>query len=279
MADYFVWDFPESFSLGILTIRYYSLLFMLAFVISFQILKKIFKQERIDLLLLDNLFFWSFVATIFGARLGHVLFYDIQLFKEDLLSVFLPIQTIPNFRFTGYSGLASHGAAIAFLVLIFFFSKNILKKNFFWLADRIVIPISLAAFFIRVGNFFNSEIIGKPSNSNFAVIFKNQSLDYGPVVPRHPSQLYEAVFYLILFLILLLVYFRTSFKNYLGFTFGLFLTLLWFIRFMIEFTKESQHNEYINLVNLNTGQLLSLPLIIIGIYIICLSLQKRLGVN
>ncbi len=276
MSDYFVWDLQEGFDLGFITIRFYSLLFMLAFIFSFQIMKKIFIQENIDLAILAKLFLWSFVATILGARLGHVLFYDINIFKEDFLSVFLPIQTVPKLKFSGFSGLASHGAAIAFIILIYFFSRNILKRSFFWLADRIVIPISLGAFFVRIGNFFNSEIIGKPSDSQFAVLFKNQSLDYGPIVPRHPSQIYEAILYIILFFILLLIYYKTQLINKSGFIFGLFLSSLWLIRFLVEFTKEEQGNEYINLFNFNTSQLLSIPFIILGLIIIHFSLKKRI---
>jgi|SRR5690554_5684679 len=275
MLNYFVWDFEGGIDLELINLRFYSLMFMLSFVFSFYIMKNIFVKENVDLKILDKLFFWSFFATIFGARIGHVLFYDIHLFKEDFLSVFLPIRTKPTFQFTGFSGLASHGATIAFLFMIYFFSSKILKRNFFWLADRIVIPISLSAFFIRLGNFFNSEIIGKPTDSAFAVLFKNQSSDYGKIVPRHPSQLYEGVLYLILFFVLLYIYYRTELRNKVGFIFGLFLSSLWLIRFLVEFTKEGQTNEYINIFSLNTGQILSIPFFIIGLITLFYSIDNK----
>lgn len=261
--EYFVWDSEGGFYLGSFFIRYYSILFAVSFLLSFKLMKYFFERENIDLKVLDNLFLWSFFAIIVGARLGHVIFYDIQLFKEDFINVFLPIKTNPKFEFTGYSGLASHGAAISFLIALYFFSKKYLNGRYVFLLDRIAVVVSLSAVLIRIGNFFNSEIIGKESTSFLAVIFKNQSKEYGAIVPRHPSQLYESFLYFVLFCLLYYLLIYKKFKS--GIIFSIFLFSLWFIRFLVEFTKEPQGDEYINFFNLNTGQLLSIPFMLIGI--------------
>ena len=273
---YAIWDPSTGIHLGPITLHYYSLMFVLAFGIGYFLMKKIFQKDGADEKFLEPLFTWTLIGTILGARLGHVIFYQPELFRQDFLSVFLPIQTVPEFRFTGFAGLASHGAAIVLVSMLIYFAYAKLKKNPLWLLDRVAIPVALAGFFIRIGNFFNSEIIGKPApDSPFAVLFPQQSTEYGPVVPRYPTQLFEAFAYLALFFVLWFIYLKTKKKFQEGWLFGFFFAVLWSIRFFVEFLKEPQGDETITLGILNTGQLLSIPLVIIGLIIMWYASRKK----
>jgi phosphatidylglycerol---prolipoprotein diacylglyceryl transferase len=202
------------------------------------------------------------IGIMLGARLGHVIFYQPELFKEDFFSIFLPFSFKGGMHFTGFRGLASHGAAIGMIISMYLYNKKVLKKSLIWILDRVVIPVALGAVAIRIGNFINSEIIGKATESDFGVVFKQLGEDF----PRHPAQLYEAFCYVFVFLILLYVYWKTNKSKQEGFLFGLFLVLLWAVRFCVEFVKEPQGDEYISFLNLNTGQWLSIPFILIGLY-------------
>lgn len=263
------WDPSLGIDLGIFTIRYYSLMFLIAFGSGFYITKKIFKHEGVSLEKLDSLLIYTIISTLAGARLGHVIFYQPELFLEDPLSVFLPISFVPEIEFTGFRGLASHGAAIGIAIGMYFYSKNVTKKSIFWILDRITMPVALGGAFVRIGNFMNSEIVGKATHSDYGVIF----VQLGESFPRHPAQLYESVCYFILFGILSLIFWKTSVKKRKGVLFGIFFTLLWTIRFFVEFVKEPQVAERADWL-LNTGQLLSLPMIIIGLAIIYFSNKK-----
>jgi prolipoprotein diacylglyceryl transferase len=244
-------------------------MYVIAFGLGYYLMDLIFKKDNEDRKLLDPLFLYMFLAVIIGARLGHVLFYQGELFVQDPLAVFLPIRTHPYFEFTGFSGLASHGAAIGILISLYLFTRKYLKRNILWILDRIVIPVAVGGMFIRLGNFFNSEILGKPSDFPWAVLFVQQDTkEYGDMIPRHPAQLYEALGYLLLFISLIYIYFKTNKKEYLGWIFGYFLVILFGIRVAVEFFKEPQGEEYINWFGLNTGQWLSIPFILAGIYIL-----------
>lgn len=292
-----VWNPSEGIDLGFFTVRYYSLMWVIAFVLGYQIMKKVFIRENESMDKLDSLFFYTFIATMFGARLGHVIFYDSHLFKDDFLSVFLPIRTNPTFEFTGFAGLASHGAAIGIIVAMFYFSRKVMKKPLLWVLDRIVLPITLGAIFIRFGNFMNSEILGKSTNSSLGIKFVQDQYnpyeivretgisnhkeaykavtansEFAPLIenisPKHPAQLYEALGYVLVFVILYFMYWKTNARNKQGYIFGIFLVLLWTVRFIVEFVKESQGGfEGANPL-LSTGQWLSIPFILIGIYLI-----------
>lgn len=254
---------PILFKLGPIAIRYYSLMFILAFMLGLYLMKKIFINEKISLEKLDSLFIYSVVSILIGARLGHFLFYDPQFLIEKPLEVILPVRFSPKFEFTGFAGLASHGAAIGVIIAMYLFSKKVLKKPLLFILDRIVVPVALGAMFVRLGNLMNSEIIGKPTNSNYGFVFKRLGEDF----PRHPAQLYEAVCYLVIFVILWYVYWKTNKKQKLGYLFGLFFVLLWSVRFVIEFFKEAQvegREDWV--LGLNTGQVLSIPLVLVGLY-------------
>ncbi|EKF55969.1 prolipoprotein diacylglyceryl transferase [Galbibacter marinus] len=259
----FTWD-PNQvlLDLGFFQLRYYSLMFVIAFSLGWFIMKKIYKNENQTEEALDSLFIYTVLATLIGARLGHFLFYEPSVFITDPLSIILPFQFTPNFEFTGFRGLASHGAAIGIIIAMYYYSKKVIKKPILWILDRIVIPVAIGGVFVRIGNFFNSEIIGKPTNSDYGVVFAQ----LGESFPRHPAQLYEAVGYIIVFLILWYFYWKTDKKNKSGYIFGLFLVLLWTVRFIAEFYKKSQGGFESELGLLSTGQWLSIPFIIIGIY-------------
>lgn len=252
-------------------------MFIIAFALGYLIMQKIFKIDNVNQKYLEPLFTWTLIGTIFGARIGHVVFYQPELFQQDFWSVFLPIQTKPEFKFTGFSGLASHGAAIVLTSMLIYLGIKLFKKNPLWLLDRVGITVALAGFFIRMGNFFNSEIIGKPApaDSPFAILFPQQSAEYGAIVPRYPTQLFEAFLYLALFFVLWFIYRKTDRKYYQGWLFGFFFAVLWTIRFAVEFLKEPQGNEKITLGILNTGQVLSLPLILIGIIVMIYSSRRK----
>lgn len=256
------WNPSEGIDLGFFTLRYYSLMFVVAFALGFYIMKRVYKHENISLEKLDSLFIYTVVATLIGARLGHFLFYEPEMFIKKPLEIFLPVEFSPKFRFVGFRGLASHGAAIGIIIAMYLYSKKILKKPIFWILDRIVIPVAIGAVFVRLGNFFNSEIIGKPTGTDFGVVFQQ----LGESFPRHPAQLYEAFGYILVFIILWYTYWKTNKVNKPGYMLGLFFALLWAVRFIVEFMKEAQVDDRADWA-LNTGQLLSIPFIILGLYL------------
>lgn len=296
-----VWNPSQGIDLGFFVIRYYSLMFVVAFGLGWYIMKKIFENENEPIEKLDSLFIWTVLATLFGARMGHVIFYQPELFKEDFISVFLPFRTNPEFEFTGFSGLASHGAAIAIIIAMFYFSRKIMKRPMLWVLDRVVIPVASGAIFVRLGNFFNSEIYGHETSGDafYAVKFikeeefwKENSLiritnaatenegykmiqhdpkfaDVLSQIPfRHPSQLYEAFGYIFVFLILFYAYWKTDIKEKQGLLFGMFMVLLFTVRFIVEFVKQSQGGFEGENPILSTGQWLSIPFVIVGLFFI-----------
>jgi len=211
---------------------------------------------------IDNLAFFIIAGTLIGARLGHCLFYDFAYYSKHFFEIFLPFTFDKNtgLVFTGYQGLASHGGAVGILLAIIVFCKKY-KQNILVVLDKIAIVVPVAAGFIRLGNLMNSEIVGKATNSDFGFIFKK--IDN---IPRHPAQLYEAVCYFIIFFIMLYIYKKTNFIYIKGKIFGLFLILTFLFRFLIEFLKENQ-SVFENNMLLNMGQILSLPFILIGIFL------------
>jgi len=281
--------------IGNFKLHFYSMMWIIAFLLGWYIMKRIFIKEKIKIEYLDPLFIYTVFATMLGARLGHVFFYQSELISQDFFSIFLPFRFNPEFEFTGFQGLASHGAAIGIIVGMYLYRKKYNYKSLMWILDRVVIPVASGAIFIRIGNFINSEIIGKTTDSAFGVRFiqdqyagreamqltgmQNPKEAYDAIasnpqfiellqeVPyRHPAQLYEAFCYIFVFLILWYFYEKTNKGSQSGFLFGLFLVLLWTIRLFVEFVKEPQGEEYITLMGLNTGQMLSIPFILIGLY-------------
>jgi len=292
-----VWNPSEGIDLGFFVIRFYSLMFVIAFGLGWYIMKNIFERENESVDKLDTLFIWTVLATLIGARLGHVLFYDWEYYRNHLLEIFLPFRFSPNFEFTGFQGLASHGAAISIIITMYYYSKKILKRPQMWILDRIVIPVASGAIFVRLGNFFNSEIVGKETDSAFGLKFirdyftpkeamnathfatpkeayhaiatNAQYAELLQQVPaKHPAQLYEAFCYVFVFAILFFLYWKTQAREKSGFIFGLFLVLLWSVRFVVEYVKESQGGFESALGLFSTGQWLSIPFILIGLYFV-----------
>lgn len=273
-----IWDPTKGIQLGPVTLHFYSLMFIFAFGFGYILMNRIFKIDNVNQKYLEPLFTWTLLGTILGARMGHVIFYQPELFKEDFWSVFLPISTKNGLKFTGFSGLASHGATIALIFTTLYYSFKIIRKNPFWVYDRLGIVVALGGAFVRMGNFFNSEIIGKPvdPNSPFALLFPQQSSEYGVTVPRYPSQLFEAFGYVCLFVLLWILYRKTNKKYQQGWLFGLFFIILWAIRFFVEFLKEPQGDEFIQFGGLNTGQVLSIPFMIAGVVIMIISKKFKI---
>jgi len=264
------WSPSEGLNLGFYTIPYYSLMFVIAFSLGWLIMKKIYTREGVAIEKLDSLFIYMVLAILIGARLGHVIFYQSELFKDDFFSVFLPFKFKGGFEFTGFRGLASHGAAIGIIIAMYIYNKKVLKKPILWIFDRIIIPVAIGGVFVRFGNFMNSEIVGLPTGTDFGIIFANNNENF----PRHPAQLYEAAGYVIVFLILWYIYWKTEKRKQLGYIFGLFLILLWSVRFIVEYYKESQGGFESALGILSTGQWLSIPFIIAGIYLMYTSPKR-----
>ncbi|MGJ8760817.1 MULTISPECIES: prolipoprotein diacylglyceryl transferase [unclassified Polaribacter] len=273
------WDPSIGIDLGFFIVRWYSLMFVAAFLLGLRLMKKIYVEDKIPAEKLDVLFMYVFVSMLVGMRLGDVFFYSWSYYQNHLLEIFLPIKESANdsllgiikgWKFTGFTGFASHGAAIGIPIAMYFYAKKHLQKPWLFILDRLAIMVALAGFFIRFGNFFNSEIYGKETGSSFGVIFKAA----GETVPRHPTQLYEAFSYLALFFVMWHLFWKTDKKEQTGYLFGLFMVVLWSLRFFIEFLKEAQvdgREDWI-LNSLNTGQVLSIPLVLIGLW---LMLRKK----
>ncbi|MGJ1198344.1 prolipoprotein diacylglyceryl transferase [Sphingobacterium spiritivorum] len=257
------WDIhPEIFKIGSFGLRYYALCWLAAFAISYVLMLKIFKREGKTQEQLDQLSIYIFLGTLIGARLGHCLFYEFDYYKDHIMEIFLPFRwdANGNFQMTGFAGLASHGAAVGILTSIYLFARKT-KINFMWVADRLVIVVPIAGAFVRLGNFFNSEMIGPPTDLPWAVVFKN--IDN---IPRHPGQLYEALAYVIIFIVMWYLYNKKSILKP-GYLFGIFLVLLFGARFVLEYFKIDQEDFEKNML-FNMGQILSIPFILAGFYLI-----------
>lgn len=366
MLNFIVWNVkPQIVNLGVFELRYYSLLFAVAFILGYIIIYKMMKREGLDTALLEKLTIYVVLSTIIGARLGHCLFYEFDYYIKHPLEMILPWKgTIgKDFRFTGYQGLASHGAAIGILIGIYLFSLKT-KLSYLWTLDRLVIVVALAAVLIRTGNLMNSEIYGKYTGNNSGFVFvsdfnhlvaqdnhvkkirykksvskvvttnnsiplelniefsyrvkdenfvrnfaENQLKRYlsGDIYdldvfhpdakqlpyeiikhdrsliiksdvfafPRYPTQIYEALAYLLIFILMMWIYYRKNHRIKEGFYLGLFFTLIFLSRFFIEFVKENQE-DFENTMSLNMGQWLSIPLVIAGLVIMYLKRPVRL---
>ena len=286
--------------LHFIQIRYYSLMFVIAFSLGFYITKKIFLAENKPLEKLDTLVIYVAIATLLGARLGHVFFYDWDYFKVHPLEIILPFRFSPSFEVTGFAGLASHGAAVGIIIAMLLYIRKYPDMKLSWVLDRIVIAITIGGMFVRFGNFMNSEIVGKVVDKSFPFAVKFlQSGDfsageamqltgqntpqkafeviahnpqfveiYNQIPYRHPAQLYEAVGYFLLFWLLYYLYWKTNKKDQPYFIFGVFLIVLWTIRFLVEYVKDSQGGIEDTLGVFSTGQWLSIPFIVAGVFLL-----------
>lgn len=262
MIDNFIhWNVnPEIFRIGNFAVRWYGLLFASSFFFGYIIMNKFFKYENISQEVLDKVTIYVAVGTILGARLGHCFFYEPSYYLSN------PSEILKIW----HGGLASHGAAIGIILALWLFSRNI-KKPFLWILDRVAVVVALAGFFIRMGNLMNSEIYGIQTSLPWGFIFERN----GETVPKHPTQIYEALAYLLIFILLYLIYLRKKGQTQNGLLFSLFLMLIFSARFFIEFLKEDQVGFEAGM-NLNMGQLLSIPLVLTGAIIwFVISRQKE----
>lgn len=261
---------PVIFSAGAVELRWYSLLFISGFILGWFIFKWFFKREGISEKLLDPLLYTLLIGTIVGARLGHCLFYDPAYYLgswNGFLEIFMPWK----------GGLASHGGTLFLFFAMIWFARRYGRKNdfdFLWLLDHLAIAVSFAAMFIRLGNLLNSEIYGHVTDLPWGFVFERR----GEVEPKHPTQLYEALSYAILGLVLLFLYVRKTKWLYRGSYIGIFFIVLFGMRFLIEFVKENQVDFEAGMA-LNMGQLLSIPFVLLGIAILIYSYKKKLPVE
>lgn len=364
--SFIIWNAsPEIFGYGQIALRWYGLLFALGFLVSQQILYYMHKKEGKPEREVDTLTIVMVIATILGARLGHVIFYQPEIIWEDPLSILLPVEFTPKFRFIGLQGLASHGGALAIFLGLWLYARK-RKLAYLHVLDRIAILVALTGAFIRMGNFFNSEIIGKPTDIPSAVVFTNRlteavtnkNLSKNPIedmaikraaekdtlttvghvplsiylffkpdaaendmtyylenrlktflfnleehfyidpsaplnyqylkqdngsfavkvavagIARHPAQLYESISCIFLFILLFWIWKKYNGNPPEGRIFGIFMVVLWSLRFLYEFLKENQV-DFENSLPLNMGQILSIPLLIVGVIILIRSFKTK----
>jgi phosphatidylglycerol:prolipoprotein diacylglycerol transferase len=250
---------PEIFSLGPIHVRWYGLLFAIGFLFGYNHGEKMFKFENIDLKWLESLFIYLIVATVVGARLGHVLFYGWDYYSQH------PIEIL----YVWQGGLASHGGVLGIIVAMIIFSKKVSKRNILWVLDRVVVPSVLVGALIRLGNLMNSEIYGNATNLPWGFIF----LRNHETIAKHPTQIYESLSYLITFGVLYYMYWKTKAKDLQGLLTGVFFVLVFSTRFLIEFIKEVQE-PWEKGMSLDMGQWLSIPFIVTGIILIVLAVRK-----
>ena len=261
---YILWNpYLVAFHLGPMSIRWYSLCWLLGLASAYFIVKRLYKEQKIKPELFDPLFIYCFVGILIGARLGHCLFYEPDYFLSSgkhIVEMILPIHFMADgsWKFTGYEGLASHGGTIGLIIALWLYVRRT-KINIWRVLDNVAIATPVTACFIRLGNLMNSEIIGKATDVPWAFIFERVDM-----TPRHPGQLYEAIAYAIFFVIGWYLYRKKPQRVGTGFFFGLCITLIFTARFFIEFTKDIQE-EFEASMLLNMGQLLSIPFVIIGI--------------
>ena len=253
---------PEIFSIMGFPIRYYGLSWALGIGLAYLIIKRIYIKEKIPLENLEQLSTYLIFGAFFGARLGHCFFYEPIYYFQNPLEIILPIKKVgESFEFIGFQGLASHGGLIGIVIAIIIYVRKT-RTNLLWIMDRVALGSTVTAALIRIGNLMNSEIYGKPTNGNWGFVFERDDL-----IPRHPTQLYEALSYLLIFGILMLIYKKKGKENSNGLILGVFLVLFFLARFIIEFLKENQVGFEDSML-INMGQILSIPLIIIGLILI-----------
>jgi prolipoprotein diacylglyceryl transferase len=250
---------PEIFALGPIHVRWYGLLFAIGFLFGYNHGEKMFKHEGIDLKWLESLFIYLIVATIIGARLGHVIFYGWDYYSQH------PIEIL----YVWQGGLASHGGVLGIIIAMIIWSMKVSKRNLLWVLDRVVVPSVFVGALIRLGNLMNSEIYGMPTTLPWGFIFERNH----ETIAKHPTQIYESLSYLFTFGVLLYMYWKTKAKDYQGLLVGVFFIFVFGTRFLIEFIKEVQE-PFEKGMSLDMGQWLSIPFILTGIILIFLAIRK-----
>lgn len=266
ISNAIVWDVNPMLIDSFVKVRWYGLMFAIGFLVGYKIVDKMFKKEGVPADWIDKLLLWVVGATIIGARLGHVFFYAWDQYKDD------PIKIL----YIWEGGLASHGGTIAIIIAVLLFSVITTKRSPLWTFDRLVIPIAFVGALIRIGNLMNSEIFGHATDLPWGFMFvRSAEWHYfyeGQAC--HPTQIYESLCYLALFGLLMWMYWKKNAQNRPGLIFGVFLTLLFTARFLIEYVKNPQE-EFERDMILNMGQLLSLPFILLGIGLIIYAMVNK----
>ena len=247
--EYFTWNVsPVLFSSGSISIAWYGVFFASGFFLGFQVMRWVYEREEKTYQSLDRIFVYMVLGAVLGARIGHCLFYDPAYYLAN------PLEIIKIWE----GGLASHGGTVGMIIAIYVYARQTDGISFIWLLDRMTIPVALGSFFIRLGNFFNSEIIGLPSTQPWAIVFSRVD-----DLPRHPAQLYEAMVYLFLFILLFSLYKKYGKELRPGLLISLLMLIIFGSRFFIEFIKIPQES-FEPLLGLNMGQWLSLPFVLLG---------------
>lgn len=259
--SYIHWNVnPEIFHLGPLSVRWYGLMFALGFIFGHNMVERMFKHEKEDTKWLDSLLMYIVVGTILGARLGHVFFYGWDYYSQHLDEILMVWK----------GGLASHGGVLGIFIALLIFSKKVSKKHVLWIIDRVVVPTAIVSMLIRFGNLFNSEIYGIETTLPWGIIFERN----GEIVPKHPTQIYEGLAYLLTFVVVNHMYWKTEAKSKMGLITGVFFMMVFTARFLIEFIKEDQE-AFEAAMTLNMGQWLSIPFVLIGLLLVINATRKK----
>ena len=262
----------EAFHIGWFSLRWYSLCWLIGLAIAYFVVKRLYKEQKIKDELFDPLFIYSFLGILIGARLGHCIFYQPDYFltsAKGFVEMLLPIHFLPDggWKMTGYAGLASHGGTAGLMLALWLYTKHT-KLSLWTVLDNIAIATGTTACFIRLGNLMNSEIIGKATDVPWAFIFEKVD-----ALPRHPGQLYEAIAYALLFVIMWALHKKWPEKIGTGWYFGFCLTYIFTFRFLIEYTKEVQE-AFEATLPIDMGQILSIPFIIVGVWCMVKAKEK-----
>lgn len=259
-----VWNVdPEIVTLGPVVLRWYGIMWAIGFLVGYSIEEKVYNRERMPEENMEKLFLYMLIGTVIGARLGHCFFYDWEYYSRHLTEVFCVWK----------GGLSSHGGACGILLALYIFSRKVAHKSYMWVMDRIVLAVAICGACIRFGNLMNHEIYGHPSDVPWAFQFITNIHAWqngaDPIysLPSHPTQIYEMLYCLITFAVVMFLYWKTNARKFEGFIFGVFLIGIFLTRFLLEFIKNNQES-FEDAMVLNMGQLLSVPLILWGIYLL-----------
>lgn len=269
IVNFITWDWNPDIITSPVTIRWYGAMFAIGFIAGVALLSRMYRHEGVKSSWVDSLFVIVVICTIIGARLGHVFFYAWDYYSQHPADIFKIWE----------GGLASHGGAIAIIIGVAFYSYYVTRRNPLWTLDRLVVPVALVAGLIRLGNLFNSEIFGHVTTLPWGFHFVNSPewremcMQYGYQVACHPTQIYEALCYFALFGLLMFMYWKRNAEERQGLLTGVFLTILFAARFLIEFVKNPQEDFEADML-FNMGQYLSVPFIIAGIYLTVRALRR-----
>lgn len=274
ILDFVTWTAsPVLFSFGSVTVRWYGLMFAIGFLVGYEIVYRIFRHEGARESWVGSLFIYVVVATILGARLGHVFFYDWGYYSQHLAE-------IPKIW---EGGLASHGGTLGIMIAIWLYSRFVTRKPMLWTFDRLVVPVGFVAALIRIGNLMNHEIYGgettMPWGFSFVTNLGQWMQGAEPVfsAPSHPTQIYEAAFYLLTFAVCMLMYWRWRCQEHEGLIFGVFMLGIFVPRFFIEYIKNVQEPWEVAMRanwGIDQGQLLSIPFIVLGLWLVIRALRR-----